>query len=133
MAADVYTAATVMIAIRLYPSVVDDLDENLLKESWACALQVLRTYQEYSRSAKRCLKTLEVLDEKIVGGSSAHEVNTAPIRIPRVDRGLDVDPTLNSRAGDALDSQDLRDLSAIFDVRDMAWLDLTPFDLEIFS
>lgn len=124
-----------MIAIRLYPSVVDDLDENFLKESWACALRVLRTYQEYSRSAKRCLITLEVLHEKIVGGNPAHdEVNAAPMRTSRTDRGLDVeDPTLNFRVSDALDSQDLGDLSAIFDVRDMAWLDSTPFDLELYT
>ena len=123
-----------MIAIRLYPSVVDDLDENFLKESWAYALRVLRTYQEYSRSAKRCLITLEVLHEKIVGGSPARDkVNAAPIRMSRTERGLDVDPTLNFRVSDALDSQDLGDVSAIFDVRDMAWLDSTPFDLELYT
>ncbi|KAH8700820.1 fungal-specific transcription factor domain-containing protein [Talaromyces proteolyticus] len=130
----IYTAATVMTATRLYPSVATDIDESLLTQSWNCALETLRAYQEYSRSAKRCLVTLEVLHEKVVGGIQAqNEEATEPTKSSRLDPWLDVNSTQQLRPNDAPEIQDLGDLGTTFDIMDMAWLDSTPFDLESYS
>ncbi|EED16213.1 C6 transcription factor, putative [Talaromyces stipitatus ATCC 10500] len=61
----VYLAAAVLIAIRLRPDIPWEVAEEEIEESWTCALQTLRDYQNDSRSAQRCVAALEFLHEKL--------------------------------------------------------------------
>jgi hypothetical protein len=120
-----------MIVTRLYPSVIVDLGESYLNESWNFTVEALRTYQDHNRSAERYLITLELLHEKVVGdGPVQDELDAALARPSRADSGLHVHAAPHSRVNDPLESQESSDIGAVFDVRDMAWLDSTPFDLD---
>lgn len=63
---DIYTAATVLIAGRLSPAILAEISEPSITRSWDCALEILRKYQSYSTSARRCVAALEILYEQVV-------------------------------------------------------------------
>ncbi|KAJ5100107.1 hypothetical protein N7532_007108 [Penicillium argentinense] len=68
-ARDIYTAATVLIAGRLCPAILSEITESSIARSWNCALEILRKYQSYSTSARRCIAALEILYEQVVSES----------------------------------------------------------------
>ncbi|EEP76551.1 conserved hypothetical protein [Uncinocarpus reesii 1704] len=63
---DVYTAATILIAGRLRSSIVNEVSEASISHAWLCALEILRKYQSYSTSARRCVAALEILHDRVV-------------------------------------------------------------------
>ena len=63
---DVYTAATVLIAGRLCSAVQAEIPVTSITRSWNCALEILRKYQSYSKSAQRCIAALEILYDQVV-------------------------------------------------------------------
>ncbi len=62
----VYTAATILLAARLKSQIMSEIPEDSIMRSWRCALEILRKYQEYSTSAKRCTVALEILYDRVV-------------------------------------------------------------------
>lgn len=63
---DTYTAATVLIAGHLCSAIIADISEASITHSWGCALEILRKYQGYSTSARRCVAALEILYGQVV-------------------------------------------------------------------
>ncbi|KAJ5167560.1 uncharacterized protein N7482_006341 [Penicillium canariense] len=62
----IYTAATVLIAGRLCSAILAEIPDSSITRSWDCALEILRKYQSYSTSARRCVAALEILYEQVV-------------------------------------------------------------------
>ncbi|KAL4899620.1 hypothetical protein BDW74DRAFT_189000 [Aspergillus multicolor] len=119
----VYTAATVIIASRLCPPILDEVTEAAITRSWNDALEILRKYQSYSTSARRCVAALEILYERAVAD--------APVRDhqPQSQPG----PPLVSSIEDMLLGEGVH--SALLggfdlpDFGDMSWLNSVPSHL----
>ncbi|KAL4936435.1 hypothetical protein BDV06DRAFT_233421 [Aspergillus oleicola] len=121
----VYTAATVLIAGHLCPTIVAGITESAITYSWHCALEILLKYQSYSTSARRCVAALEILYERAVtepssqaGDGQPHTPGVIPETNPMGDFALGE----GVNAG-LLDSFDLPDF------QDMSWLNSVPSHL----
>ncbi|KAE8361992.1 fungal-specific transcription factor domain-containing protein [Aspergillus caelatus] len=121
---DVYTAATVLIAGYLCPAVLVEVTEAGITRSWNSALEILRKYQSYSTSARRCVAALEILYERVVS-------ERAPSHEPSAGHPQ------QSTASNAVDDMSLGEgMNAIFmegfdwlDFQDMSWLNSVPSNL----
>ncbi|KAF7586738.1 hypothetical protein BBP40_008381 [Aspergillus hancockii] len=120
----VYTAATVLIAGYICPTVLDEVTEAAITRSWNGALEVLRKYQAYSTSARRCVAALEILYERVVSeGPSSHEPSASYLA--------------GGSTSNALNDMSLGEgMNAIFldgldwpDFQDMSWLNSVPSSL----
>ncbi|RDW76781.1 transcription factor domain-containing protein [Aspergillus mulundensis] len=119
----VYTAATVIIASRLCPPILEEVTEAVITRSWNYALEILRKYQSYSTSARRCVAALEILYERAVTdapiGDNQPQSQPGPLMansIEDMSLGEGMNPGL-------LDSFDLPDFG------DMSWLHSVPSHL----
>lgn len=61
----IYTAASVLLAAKLQPCLQDDLDKIKFESSWKMMTELLSSYKSQSKSAARCLKVLEMMNDKI--------------------------------------------------------------------
>lgn len=61
----IYTAASVLLAAKLQPSLQDDLDKIKFESSWTMMSELLSSYKSQSKSAARCLKVLEMMNDRI--------------------------------------------------------------------
>lgn len=119
-----YTAATVLIAGHLCPLIVSELTEASLTHSWNCALGVLRKYQSYSRSARRCVAALEILYEQVVSeGQLPIDQNLTHDLPPQVPCGLS-----DMSFGEGMSAAMMEGLG-IPDLQDMSWLNSVPSNL----
>ncbi|KAL2820921.1 fungal-specific transcription factor domain-containing protein [Aspergillus cavernicola] len=127
----VYTAATVLIASRLCPAILQEVTETATTRSWNCALEILRKYQSYSTSARRCVAALEILYERVIS-----EANDQPE--PHVPAGAGAGAPLNSNANaNTIGDMSLGEgMNAVFldsfdfaDFQDMSWLNSVPSHL----
>ncbi|KAF3398019.1 hypothetical protein F1880_006501 [Penicillium rolfsii] len=120
----IYTAATVLIAARLSPTILADIPESSITRSWNFALEILRKYQSHSTSARRCVAALEILYEQVVSEGP-----------PPTDTGFGHDPTSNvaNTLNDIPFGEGMQ--SAIMegfefpDFQDMSWLNSVPINL----
>ncbi|PLB35594.1 transcription factor domain-containing protein [Aspergillus candidus] len=120
----VYTAATVLIAGRLCPAVLEDVTEVAITRSWNDALEILRKYQSYSTSARRCVAALEILYERVVSeGATASEQPLHAQSSGAASNGM-TDLSLGEGTNAILlDGFDLPDF------QDMSWLNSVPSNL----
>ncbi|KAE8388695.1 hypothetical protein BDV23DRAFT_195028 [Aspergillus alliaceus] len=120
----VYTAATVLVAGYLCPTILDEVTEVAVTRSWHCALEILRKYQSYSTSARRCIAALEILYERVVSvPPPSHALSTS-----HQPPGSTSNTVNNMSLGEGID--------AIFsegfdwpDFQDMSWLNSVPSSL----
>lgn len=54
-----------LIAGQLCPAILAEITNAAISHSWHCALEILRKYQSYSKSARRCVAALEILYEQV--------------------------------------------------------------------
>ena len=121
---DVYTSATVLIAGRLYSAILAEVTEESITQSWNYALEILRKYQSYSTSARRCVAALEILYEQVAseGLPTAHHrpdgdvENSAPHAMDEMSFGEGMNASI-------LDSLEFPDF------QDMSWLNSVPSNL----
>ncbi|RAL01245.1 transcription factor domain-containing protein [Aspergillus ibericus CBS 121593] len=120
----VYTAATVLIAGRLCPAILDEVTETAIAQSWDSALEVLRRYHSHSTSARRCVAALEILYERVVSEGPSpndHPINTFHTgSAPHGLGDLSLGEGINSVLLDGLDPPDFQDMS---------WLNSVPSNL----
>ncbi|KAH9216129.1 fungal-specific transcription factor domain-containing protein, partial [Leptodontidium sp. 2 PMI_412] len=57
----IYSAATVLIAARLSPSILSEISEDSILQSWSCAIDILKSYQVFNPMIQRCLSALELI------------------------------------------------------------------------
>ncbi|KAJ5131570.1 uncharacterized protein N7515_007609 [Penicillium bovifimosum] len=119
----VYTSATVLIAGRLCSAILAEVTENSIAQSWNYALEVLRKYQTYSTSARRCVAALEILYEQVASegllptdNSSSHNIDTSA--------GVVNDESF----GEAINAA-IMDHFEFPDFQDMSWLNSVPSNL----
>lgn len=124
MNVDVYTAATVLIAGRLCPAVLEEVTDVAITRSWNDALEILRKYQSYSTSARRCVAALEILYERVVSeGVPASEQPLHAQPSGATSHGI-TDLSLGEGTNAILlDGFDLPDF------QDMSWLNSVPSNL----
>src|SRR5699024_4080746 len=121
---DVYTAATVLIAGHLRPTILAEVTPAVITRSWNCALEILRKYQSYSRSARRCVAALEILYERVV--SECPTTDQGPVSQPggglasNIPNDLSLGEGVNATLFDAFDMGDFQDMS---------WLNSVPSNL----
>lgn len=72
----VYSAATVLIAARLDPSIISELTEASILESWQHALDVLQAYTKFSESTHKLLTALHLLFDEVPVRYSQHTQST---------------------------------------------------------
>lgn len=124
MPIDIYTAATVLIAGRLCSAVSEEITEASITRSWNCALEILRKYQSYSSSARRCVAALEILYDQVVAqGEAANEPanNSQPTQNGH--------STLNDISfGEGMNTE-MMEAFELADFQDMSWLNSVPSNL----
>ncbi|KAL2856442.1 C6 transcription factor [Aspergillus pseudoustus] len=130
----VYTAATVLIASYLCPAILEEVTEASITTSWDTALEILRKYQSYSTSARRCVAALEILYERVVSEAPPPPQFQAPyssITAPAGGAALAAPPisTLGDMSlGEGLNASFL-DAFELPDFQDMSWLNSVPSHL----
>ncbi|CAI7630663.1 unnamed protein product [Penicillium glandicola] len=119
----VYTSATVLIAGRLCSAILDEVTESAIVQSWNHALEVLRKYQSYSTSARRCVAALEILYEQVasegllpINHSPSHEIGSNSSAVNDMSYG----EGMNAAILDSLEFPDFQDMS---------WLNSVPSNL----
>ncbi|KAL4746492.1 hypothetical protein BDW72DRAFT_210376 [Aspergillus terricola var. indicus] len=119
----VYTAATVLVASRLCPSVLEEVTEAAITRSWNCALEILRKYQSYSTSARRCVAALEILYERAISEAPAGD------NPPQSQSGLSMANTIGDMSlGEGMNASLLEGFD-LPDFQDMSWLNSVPSHL----
>lgn len=118
-----YTSATVLIAGRLCSAILAEVTENSITQSWNHALEVLRKYQSYSTSARRCVAALEILYEQVssegllpITHAPSHETSTSANGLNDVSFGEGMNAAI-------LESFEFPDF------QDMSWLNSVPNSL----
>lgn len=120
---DVYTSATVLIAGRLCSTILAEVTESSIVQSWNYALEVLRKYQSYSTSARRCVAALEILYQQVASEGLlptnhvlSHEIGANANAVNDMSFGEGMNATI-------LDSFEFPDF------QDMSWLNSVPSNL----
>lgn len=124
MSVDIYSAATVLIAGRLCSAILLEITDSSITRSWNCALEILRKYQSYSFSARRCVAALEILYEKVVSDgqqsnqdTNGHEtINNGQAAIHNISFGEGMDTAM-------IETFEFPDF------QDMSWLNSVPSNL----
>ncbi|PYH96647.1 putative C6 transcription factor [Aspergillus ellipticus CBS 707.79] len=121
----VYTAATVLIAGRLCPAILEEVTEVAITQSWNYALEILRKYHSLSTSARRCVAALEIVYERVTAErppSSDHPASTlaTAAAAPNALGDLSLGEGMNSF---------LLDVPDFPDFQDMSWLNSVPSNL----
>ncbi|KAF4922617.1 Sorbicillinoid biosynthetic cluster transcription factor sor3 [Colletotrichum viniferum] len=122
----IYTAATVLIAARLRPTVFSSLD---ISKSWNQAMALLHDHESLGPSPKRCAAALQILSTKMFQEQpqtttlTNSETNPVMPAVPSEQETFDMPFTY--MAQDAA-----FDMDAIsFDVNDFSWLNSMPGSL----
>ena len=71
----IYTATSVLLAARLQPFLKDEVNMDKFESAWNLGLELLASYLSRSTSAARCIKVLEMMNEKIRHSSQQKESN----------------------------------------------------------
>lgn len=103
---------------------LEDVTEVAITRSWNDALEILRKYQSYSTSARRCVAALEILYERVVSeGATASEQPLHAQSSGAASNGM-TDLSLGEGTNAILlDGFDLPDF------QDMSWLNSVPSNL----
>ncbi|KAJ6031000.1 hypothetical protein N7540_001732, partial [Penicillium herquei] len=118
----VYTSATVLIAGQLCPEIKNEVSNDAISYSLNSALEILRKYQGYSKSARRCVAALEILYEQVLSSqqSPMHDV---------FDHDLATNTMLhNMQFGGDMSTATLEGFE-LPDFQDMSWLNSVPNNL----
>ncbi|CAG8365171.1 unnamed protein product [Penicillium salamii] len=120
----VYTSATVLIAGRLCSEILAEVREESITQSWNQALEILKKYQSYSTSARRCVAALEILYEQV-----ASEDAPPSHHGPRSDAAEEASATIGGMSfGEGMNASIL-DSFEFPDFQDMSWLNSVPSNL----
>ncbi|RAL15779.1 transcription factor domain-containing protein [Aspergillus homomorphus CBS 101889] len=122
----VYTAATVLIAGRLCPAILEEVTEPAIGQSWHHALEILRKYHSYSTSARRCVAALEILYERVVSEGSPTGQEQSAQNLPMGTTGSNGLGDLS--LGEGVNSAFLEGVDML-DFQDMSWLNSVPSSL----
>lgn len=120
---DIYSAAMVLIAGRLRSAILAEVTEESITRSWNHALEVLRKYQRYSKSARRCVAALEILYERVVSEGPPpmdQPLNHPPTAAPHAPHETPLGENVNAIFFDGFDFPDFQDMS---------WLNSVPSNL----
>lgn len=127
---DLYTAATVLLASRLHPSLQEADPEHSVTESWDHAIEVLNTIARMSESAQKCITALEIISEALTltisdGPQSSHQRHYHKQSCDREPANLDMMQSgLGSLNGfNALPEYEFCGLA--LDLNDLSWLNCT--------
>lgn len=97
----VYTAATVLVAARLSPSVLADVTEPAVSEAWDTAIKILNRYQAHTNLARRCVTALSLLLNQVMQQEQRPEPGLTPDAIELLPRSTAVpDPEESTSAFD---------------------------------
>ena len=114
-----------------------EVTEEAMAKSWSCALEILRKYQSYSTSARRCVAAVELLYERVVSKGlpsrmpptstneqqqqQPHAAASPFLMAPHALSDMALADGMNTVVG--FDGFDLPDL------QDMSWLNTVPSNL----
>jgi hypothetical protein len=121
---DVYTSATVLIAARLCSAILSEVTETSVTRSWNSALEVLRKYESYSTSARRCVAALEILYEQVVSEGLPLPNQTSHSEVS----ANSANPVNEMSFGEGMNAAFL-DSFELPDFQDMSWLNSVPSNL----
>lgn len=113
-----------LIAGHLRPTILAEVTPAVITRSWNCALEILRKYQSYSRSARRCVAALEILYERVV--SEGATTDQGPVNQPG--GGLASNMPSDLSLGEGMNAT-LFDAFDMGDFQDMSWLNSVPSNL----
>ena len=113
-----------MIAGRLCPSILEEITESAISRSWNCALEILRKYQSYSTSARRCVAALEILYARVVSEAPPSYDQPPNYQVS----GAALNATNDMSLGEGMNAI-LMDNFDLTDLQDMSWLNSVPSSL----
>ena len=145
-----YSSATVLIAARLAPAILNDVSEESVLAAWQTALDILEGYSVIGASIKRLITTLRLLSEAVPQQYSRLRENarqgqglTSSIPQPQSQRvpawlppsgmgslQLPQDGMMESfqDVGESLSNDVLLDFDTVFDPNDLSWLMTIPLE-----
>lgn len=150
-----YTSATVLIAAQLSPSILSELSEASILDSWRKAMEVLEGYGAFGPSIRRLITTLRLIFDTVPHQYSRQRQQPLPIEIdvtspsdqnqayegtaslhwpPCNSIGGDIAPLCESTGYPVHDStnfppsEDFWEFDGVFDPNDVSWLTTVPFD-----
>ena len=104
-------------------AIIAEITESSITQSWSDALEVLRKYQSYSTSARRCVAALEILYEQVTS-EGLLSINHAPSD----EIGTNTSVVNDISFGEGMNSAIL-DSFEFPDFQDMSWLNSVPSNL----
>ncbi|KAH7071816.1 fungal-specific transcription factor domain-containing protein [Paraphoma chrysanthemicola] len=143
----IYSAATVLIAARLSPSILSEIPEQSILQSWSRANDVLKAFQIFTPKVQRLVEALELIYQIIPeqycrsrlqtqqNDMHTEESRNVPTQPQQVLQGQDLlnaaqaadiqtMSTLAEFSGDEMVDSDL-----LFGINNFAWLTAMPFEL----
>jgi hypothetical protein len=127
-AADIYGAATVLIAARTLPDVRSTISLENIDESIDQALTSLSAQEAYTTLARQCRKALEALQDQIIANRNVLPTENSMTRgINSHNEGSE------AQAQDSFPLTDENQEWTIFDGMDAFWFDETLFGQELSS
>jgi hypothetical protein len=106
---------------------LDEVTETAVTRSWNYALEILRKYQSYSTSARRCVAALEILYERVV--SEASPTSDQPLtQHPQPGAAAPPSTLGDMSLGEGMNAMLLEGFE-LPDFQDMSWLNSVPSHL----
>ncbi len=126
---DIYTAATVLLAARLRPVIAESVPGHSVADSWAHAIEILKSFARLGQSAQRCVAALEILSAKIPLDSSPPNTQQDGNSLNQSDETMANSsmPVKDLTLDDLQTGVDFDDI--VFDLNDMSWLTSLPGNL----
>jgi hypothetical protein len=135
---DIYLSATVLLAARLKPVVtLGAIHDSELQSSWHTALSILRSFQNDSIAAQRCMVTLTTLHSKLPLEGDAmlrpdkEHSSTQAMALAQQSENQDAS-LANSAARDSTKTSHAfswSDQPIDFNSSDLSWLNVVPYDM----
>ncbi|EXL89934.1 hypothetical protein FOIG_16783 [Fusarium odoratissimum NRRL 54006] len=117
----VYTAATILLAAQIKPVIEEGSVAYSRSESWDHAMTILKSYQRYGESARRCMATLKLLSSKIFETTA---VQTCNIKSgPESHENFVNSDSLEDEPQGPEFGMEFDVSGFAFDMNDMSWLD----------
>lgn len=145
----IYSAATVLVAARLSPSILCEIPEDSILQSYSRAIDVLKSFQVFNPVIQRCVAALELIYRVIPDHYShsryqprQYEIDVEEpqdisfqsqfYRQEPSSQGLPNAPPMCEQVMDGLvdcGEDDILDKNLQFTVNDLSWLSVIPFEV----
>ncbi|KAH7084102.1 fungal-specific transcription factor domain-containing protein [Paraphoma chrysanthemicola] len=143
----IYSAATVLIAARLSPSIMSEIPEQSILQSWSRANDVLKAFQVFTPKIQRLVEALEIIHQIIpeqycrsrlqtqqneMHSEQSQTIPTQPQQGPQCQDLLNAAQAADMQTMSTLaefSGDEMLDNDLLFGINNFAWLTAMPFEI----